>query len=289
MSHRYFSQSALSENDALLIALFFATIIHGLILLGINFTMPTPRKLDKQIEITLASSPVKQPPKKANYLAQKNQLAAGQKAEKPVPPKQQIPARQHRKPEPLKQNNPVQAKKPVLSNQKLITRRQASRKINIHDQPQQHPQKKRPKLSADMLQQQIAQLGTKIRQTRSSSTKTKIKFINSVNAHQYVAAQYLKDWETKVEKVGNLNYPEVAKKRGFIGTLVTDVGINPDGTVYSIRITRSSGNPALDQAAKRIIKLSAPFAALPKTLLEELDVLVITRVWKFSDESGITH
>jgi protein TonB len=44
----------------------------------------------------------------------------------------------------------------------------------------------------------------------------------------------------------------------------------------------------LDEAAKRIVRMSAPFAPLPADLLKELDVLVITRVWKFSDESGMT-
>jgi protein TonB len=98
----------------------------------------------------------------------------------------------------------------------------------------------------------------------------------------------MKDWENKVERTGNLNYPDVAKKKGFSGTLTMDVGIKADGSIYSIRITKSSGNKALDDAAKRIVRLSAPFAALPKELLKELDVLVIPRVWKFSDESGMT-
>lgn len=67
-----------------------------------------------------------------------------------------------------------------------------------------------------------------------------------------------------------------------------NVGINADGSIYSIRITKSSGITALDDAAKRIVRLSAPFAALPADLLKELDVLAIPRVWKFSDESGMT-
>jgi protein TonB len=66
-----------------------------------------------------------------------------------------------------------------------------------------------------------------------------------------------------------------------------DVGIKADGSIYSIRINKSSGNPALDEAAQRIVRMSAPFAPLPTELLKELDVLVITRVWKFSDESGL--
>ena len=54
-----------------------------------------------------------------------------------------------------------------------------------------------------------------------------------------------------------------------------------------MRIRKSSGYPALDEAAKRIVRVSAPFPPLPKDLLQELDVLVITRVWKFSDETGL--
>ncbi len=98
----------------------------------------------------------------------------------------------------------------------------------------------------------------------------------------------MKDWEDKVERTGNLNYPEVAAKKNFSGTLTMDVGIKADGSIYSIRINQSSGNPALDEAAKRIVRMSAPFAPLPADLRKELDVLVITRVWKFSDESGMT-
>ena len=97
----------------------------------------------------------------------------------------------------------------------------------------------------------------------------------------------MKDWESKVERMGNLNYPEVALKKDFSGTLTMDVGVNADGGIYSIRIVKSSGNLDLDEAAKKIVRMSAPFAPLPLDLRKEVDVLVITRVWKFSDESGL--
>jgi protein TonB len=97
----------------------------------------------------------------------------------------------------------------------------------------------------------------------------------------------MKDWENKVEHTGNLNYPEVALKKGYSGSLTMDVGVNADGSIYSIRIGKSSGNVELDEAAKKIVRMSAPFASLPLDLRKEVDVLVITRVWKFSDESGL--
>jgi protein TonB len=108
-----------------------------------------------------------------------------------------------------------------------------------------------------------------------------------VSANKYVAAQYLHDWETKVAGVGNRNYPEAATKPGFSATLTMDVGIDIDGNIDSIRITHSSGNPELDEAAKKIVRMSAPFPPLPQALRDELDILKITRVWKFTDESGL--
>jgi protein TonB len=146
----------------------------------------------------------------------------------------------------------------------------------------------KPRLSPELLQQQISQLGSDIRQQTMQANSQRVKFIDSVSASKYVAAQYLKDFETKVERTGNMNYPEVAIQKDFSGTLTMDVGIKADGSVYSIRINQSSGNPALDEAAKKIVRMSAPFPALPADLLKELDVLIITRVWRFSDQSGIT-
>jgi protein TonB len=169
---------------------------------------------------------------------------------------------------------------------KLITQKKTEKKTVATVKPeaahQQHPQ-----LSAEMLQQQITQLGTEIKLSQQNTEQTKIEFVDSVSAaHKYVAAQYEMDWTNKVENVGNKVFPEEAKN--FSGTLTMDVGIKKDGSIYSIRINQSSGNPALDNWAKKIVRNNAPYALLPSELLQELDVLVITRVWKFSDESGMS-
>ncbi len=290
----------LSNNDTLLIALFLAAVIHVVIGLGINFTATQPEQVSRSIDITLVNVPVQKAPEKAQLLAQENQVGAGEQSKKPESPPQQLlsQARQIEKTAP-EQSEPKAAKK-------LITQKKAEKKIVTANKPDKEQQTdaasapgrsaaytpsmaiKHPQLSAEMLQQQIAQLGTEIRQSQQSAEQTKIKFVDSVSAHKYIAAQYMKDWEDKVERTGNLNYPEVAAKKNFSGTLTMDVGIKADGSIYSIRINQSSGNPELDEAAKKIVRMSAPFAPLPIDLQKELDVLVITRVWKFSDESGMT-
>ncbi len=277
----------LSNNDSLLIALFGAVIIHVVIGLGVNFTAPEPDTVSRAVDITLVNMPSPKVPEKAQALAQENQIAEGEQSRKPEPPVEQQAAPNIAPVKPIKKSIPKHAESKAPK--KLITQKVAEKKIVTASKPDvaQHTEE-RPHLSAEMLQQQVAQLGAEIRQSQQSSEQAKIKFVDSVSAHKYVAAQYMKDWEDKVERTGNLNYPEVAAKQNFSGSLTMDVGIKADGSIYSIRINQSSGNPALDEAAKKIVRMSAPFAPLPSDLLKELDVLVITRVWKFSDESGMT-
>lgn len=282
-----FSQPAVSESDSLLITLFLAAVIHAFILLGVSFTIPQSKKVNKQIEITLASSPAKKAPKRAKFLAQENQVGSGKNTKAPEPPKQKLPSQGT-----SKNKKPSLHKKQSESNpkvvQKIITQKKSEYKISTSPKKTPVSTKVRKKLSPEALRRQIAQLGAQIRHSKQSSEHTKIKFVNSVSTHKYIAAQYMKDWENKVERTGNLNYPEIARKKDYAGTLTMDVGIKADGSIYSMRITKSSGSKALDDAAKRIVRLSAPFAALPRELLKEIDVLVIPRVWKFSDESGMT-
>jgi periplasmic protein TonB len=275
-----------NNNNSLLIALFIAIIVHIVLVLGMNFTTPQPDKLNKSIDITLINAPVKNAPKQADFLAQENQLGAGKETKKPEPPAKNIPSKEN---SPVKQIKKVahEESKPKVA-QKIITQPKAEKKVVTASKAEVVNQsEKRTQLTAESLHQQIAQLGTEIRQSQPSADQTKIKFVDSVSAHKYVAAQYMKDWESKVERMGNLNYPEAATKKNFSATLTMDVGIKADGSVYSIRISKSSGNPGLDEAAIKIVRMSAPFPPLPLELSKELDVLVITRVWKFSDESGL--
>ena len=153
------------------------------------------------------------------------------------------------------------------------------------------PSRKKPRqnLSVNTLVQQISDMGRTIRQKTLNPKNNRIKFSNSLSqSHQHKAIYYIKQWQAKVARIGNLNYPAIAQTPGFRGTLLIDAGINPDGSLYSIRVRQSSGIDALDEAAIKIVRMGAPYAPLPKELLDEIDVLVISRVWQFSDETGIS-
>ncbi len=106
------------------------------------------------------------------------------------------------------------------------------------------------------------------------------KFI-SANTKELRFAAYMEAWRAKVERVGNINYPDEARRRNLSGSLLLDVAINPDGSVREITVRRSSGHQILDDAAARIVELASPFAPFPDDFLKEIDILHVTRTWKF--------
>ena len=106
------------------------------------------------------------------------------------------------------------------------------------------------------------------------------KFI-SANTKEFRFAAYMEAWRAKVERVGNINYPDEARQRDLSGSLLLDVAINPDGSVREITVRRSSGQKVLDDAAVRIVELASPFARFPDDFLKEIDILHVTRTWKF--------
>ena len=89
-------------------------------------------------------------------------------------------------------------------------------------------------------------------------------------------------WKLKIERVGNLNYPEEAKTRKLYGALQLTVAIKSNGEVEEIQINRSSGHKLLDEAAVRIVRLSAPFERFADNIKKDTDILHITRTWQFS-------
>ena len=123
------------------------------------------------------------------------------------------------------------------------------------------------------------------RKLESKANRPKRTFI-SASTREYKYAAYMEAWRAKVERVGNLNYPEEARRRKLAGQLVLDVALNPDGKINQITIRRSSGHKVLDDAAIRIVELAAPYAPFPDAIRAETDVLHITRTWQFLDQRG---
>ncbi len=127
----------------------------------------------------------------------------------------------------------------------------------------------------------LASLNAELQQRLDSKARRPRRKYISANTREYRYAAYMEAWRAKVERIGNINYPPEARERALSGNLLLDVALNPDGSVQEITVRRSSGHKVLDDAAIRIVELAAPYAPFPDEIRKEVDVLHITRTWKF--------
>lgn len=127
----------------------------------------------------------------------------------------------------------------------------------------------------------LASLNAELQQKLDTHAKRPRQKFISANTQEYRYAAYMEAWRAKVERIGNINYPDEARQKQLSGALLLDVALRPDGSVIEILVRRSSGHKVLDDAAVRIVELAAPFAPFPDDIAREVDVLHVTRTWKF--------
>jgi len=277
----------IGTGDRLSLTIFFAIVIHSLIILGISFSnedrTPPPQKLPG-LEVTLVQSRADKEIKDADFLAQANQEGGGDTEEKVRPSTEEVPV------VPTGETGEVQevvpdtrvATQPEPQRQELLTAASSERKIAAGlNTPQ--VQQKQNLTAAQLLSRskEIARLSAEIDQTqRVFAHRPKRKFI-SARTKEYRFASYEEAWRAKVERVGRMNFPDEARRKKLSGSLIMSVTINPDGNIKSIKIRQSSGHKVLDDGAIRIVRLAAPFARFSKDIRKDADEIVITRTWVF--------
>ncbi|AFJ03324.1 Ferric siderophore transport system, periplasmic binding protein TonB [Methylophaga frappieri] len=141
----------------------------------------------------------------------------------------------------------------------------------------------RAKTNIDDLQNQLA------KNSNVLSNKPKKRRISAATK-EFTAAAYMRAWERKVERLGNMNYPQAARDQNINGSLMLSVDIRPDGSVPAdgIVVSRSSGHQVLDEAAIKIVRMGAPYANIPDDVLKGNDMLTIIRTWKFETQRGLS-
>ncbi len=300
-------------------ALLVALVLHCLLIVALGFQAPEPaRAPSRTLEVLVLRQPeaARSPPPAAEALAQANGEASGTASEitatdrrpsersaepsnlpalaeapdpssLPVMPEAGTPA-----PPPVPEATlapPTEAApltatlpEPLPTEPELALERPAEPELQPSRQPALAPVSK-PSAAQILASrgQEIAKLNAKIEEdTAAYASRTRRKAI-SASTQEYKYASYLEAWRRKVESIGNLNYPEEAKRRQLYGNLILRVALRADGTLEEVRVLRSSGSEVLDQAAVRIVNLAAPYAPFPPDIRKETDVLDITRTWQF--------
>ena len=290
--HNISSNSNFHSNERLFTAFFITVLVHSAIIFGISFTVSPPKKhtSNQTLDIVLVKSEAEKPPEDADFLAQADQIGGGNVKEKAKPTSKnpgETPSQGNaleNRPEVAPEPVPRQVeKKSILSTVKPS--KQKAKKLIKKKTP---VPKKSPDLVADYvadLQQQIVDIEAELdEQNKMYAKRPKAAYITA-STRRTADAMYLKEWTRKIEDWGNLNYPDQARRNKLEGQLILTVALSPDGHIIDVRVSKSSGHKVLDDAAQRIVELAAPFAAVPKDVLQGNNRLVITRTWRFTHDS----
>ena len=274
--------------NRLSVAMAVSLLLHLILLFGVAFQFPQPNfdKIATSLEVVLVNNKTQTQPAKTELLAQDNLDGGGntdddRRAKTPFPV---LP-----KSKPLTDDRTIQQKikQLELEAQELMTVLDNTQQIQQPSAQNNETEKKLITMdAADLLQRSldIARLSAQIDQDHDNYQKRpKRKFVGA-RTREYRFARYVEDWRIKVERIGNLNYPEAARKGKLYGNLQLTVSIRSDGSLESIEINRSSGEKILDEAAINIVKLSGQggFAPFPPNISEDTDILHITRTWVFA-------
>jgi periplasmic protein TonB len=310
-------KSKVSRNP-LWFAFWISVIVH-LVILSIKF-QPELKKFTDQLptlEVMLVNSKTKEAPTKAEVLAQANLDRGGNtddnrkmKTALPAPNQkmQEVKLTQQAEPSSASKSakltaEEIREQKQVLELEKqaqaLMTQMQALQKVQ--SQPTQQAATTDPEVGDQSVKlktlntqdliasaKEIDRLEALIaKQQDEYQKRPKRKFIGA-RTQEYKYAMYIEAWRQKVERVGNLNYPAAAKNQKLYGQLQMTVSIKSDGSLEEVKINRSSGYKILDEAAKKIVELSAPFSEFPADIRRDTDILSVTRTWTFTQEDALS-
>jgi protein TonB len=278
---------ALGKHGRMQVAVAMSVFLHAIIIFGVSFKLPDLSKLGAQapLEVTLVNAKTQARPEKADALAQANLDGGGNTDAK----------RRARSPLPVPVEDKQGAKLSLAQKRvqqlereaKQLMTTQAKSKTAVAprleaQQPQEEPQV--APSAADIVNRgmEIARLEAQIaREWENYQQRPRRRFIGA-RTQEFRFAQYIEVWRAKIERVGELNYPQAARDQKIYGTLVVTVSIKSDGSLEGVEINRPSGQRILDAAALRIVRLAAPFAPFPADIARDTDILSITRTWIFT-------
>ncbi|MEP6510699.1 MAG: energy transducer TonB [Dokdonella sp.] len=267
--------------DRLGVTLLFSVVAHAVLALGLTFEFEKAPPRLPSLDVILVQSANSEKPDKADFIAQANNSGGGQsdKAHRPSQPLSSP------LPKPLSGVAPVPledaAPRPTPpSPAELLTRRASDFSVVTAHQTRESEQPAPLERQTAQRKLEMAKLAQEIqREAEQYAKRPKRKYI-SANTREYEFAAYMRAWVARIERIGNLNYPDEARRQQLHGQLVLTVGLKRDGHIRSIDVIQSSGHKLLDDAAIRIVRLAEPFPALPESK-EKVDELYISRTWQF--------
>ncbi|MBU6954160.1 MULTISPECIES: energy transducer TonB [unclassified Hahella] len=279
--------------DRLGFCMFFAIAVHAAIVLGITFTIEPERPVPLTVEVTLAQFDDKEEPEDADFLAQSNQKGSGSEEDKKeLTTTEQADFRDIETHE-VAQLQPEAVKpREASAERQVVANKTSDRDMSMSEKPKKdNPEEAPPEERSQLLQRslEIASLEAKLsEQQQAYAKRPRVTRLTAVSARKTASAYYMEEWRRELERIGNINYPEEARKRKLEGKVRVAVIIEPDGQVQEINILSSSGAKILDDAVVRIIRLAEPFPPFTEEMRKESDLLEIIRTFSFGERMYAT-
>lgn len=285
-------------DDRFTKALLISAILHVLFVFGMHFKAANPKLFENNmppLDIVLVNAKSKEKPLTADLLAQHNLAGGGsveenRHASSPLP---MSPSEKARSAE-----SQLKSRVEALEQKTQAMMRQF--KSDYQTPPPAPAQQEEPRPATpvpapqDLTERslEMARLQAKIDLEFDEYQKRPRRLHVGANAKEFNLAQYIEAWRIKVERIGNLNYPEAARRNHIYGSLLLSVCIRNDGQLDEVTVTKSSGEKILDAAARHIVDMAAPFSKLPPELKKTgVDQVCIMRTWSFTraDEFATTQ
>ena len=276
-------------RDRLTTTLFLAALFHGIVILGVTFATPkAPSAPTPTLEVLLltgADTRAADNPG-AQYLAQRNQQGTGTTADavRPAnPASSMLPLQQ----EGMADGNGTEYREASAGERanEFVTSRSDRSEVSYRSGERTPAQAAETPLA-------LAPTAPSPIATNATDTALRLrgrqdgKYEIVPNTRESIIAPYLDAWRRKVERLGTMNFPQVAKHAQAAGNPVLEVAIRADGRVSQIVVRRSSGRKELDQAAISILRLASPFDPFPSDVRKKYDELRFAYEWQFLGSGG---
>ena len=273
--------------------IFLSACAHALLVLGVGFTYLTDVNNEATIEVTLAQYRSQIQPDDADFIAQENQTGSGSQHEVTVPSSPFLSDLNHAdinevRPAPEAQ---VLNETPEQPNLTALTSINAEQVIaqQRNAPEQEEKQALSEQSSSEEISLAIASLQAQLDLQQQAFARQPRKYtLSSASARKSHEASYLDSWRRRVEAVGNINYPVLARQQQVYGNVRMLIALNASGQISETRIIQSSGESLLDQAAVDIVNLAAPFEPFPEELKAEADILEIVRTFRFHEGNTLS-
>ena len=272
-----------AADDHLMVALFIAALLHGLVILGVRFSAPPQTDPLPTLEVLLVpAGPNQEANLDASYMAERNQDGGGTTTDRvrtslpePTPDlrsdARRSDRRRHRRHP--GERGPARERRPCPPARSTRAGRSRATKACRRRAP------RRRSTCGPCHRSAVGAVATADELALRGRTLSDDRLLADTRESQI--AGYLDGWKRRIERVGTLNFPNEARRRSLSGNPVLEVAIGANGTLQQVLVRRSSGYSELDHAAMNIVRLASPFDPFPSAMRDSYPVLRFAYEWQF--------